>query len=144
MTSQAIPPAVRPASATLKIMLWIAQSLIFAAFVFFGFQKLSMPPEALAAMWNSHWPVEHPQLLRMTGLIDTMGGLGILLPSLTRILPHLTVWAARGCVVLQILAVVFHVSRGEVMVTPLNFVLLALCGFILWGRSARVPVASRR
>jgi hypothetical protein len=71
------------------------------------------------------------------------GGLGILLPALTRIRPQLTGWAARGRVLLQILAIVFHVWRGEMMATPLNFVLPALCAFILWGRTRRVPIVSR-
>lgn len=143
MTTESISSHVRPAGSALKIALWTAQCLIFAAFILFGAQKLFMSPEALAAMWHSQWPLEHPLLLRVTGLIDTAGGLGILLPALTRILPWLTVWAARGCVLLQILAIIFHLSRGEAMATPLNFVLLALCAFTLWGRSRRAPIMSR-
>lgn len=143
MMSESITSHTRPARSTLKIALWVAQCLIFAAFLLFGCQKLFMAPEALVAMWHSQWPVEHSLLLRVTGLIDAAGGLGILLPSLTRIRPQLTVWAARGCVLLQVLAVLFHISRGEAAATPLNFVLLALCAFILWGRSRRVPITPR-
>jgi hypothetical protein len=37
----------------------------------------------------------------------------MLLPSLTRIMPRLTVIAAMAAAVLQILPIGFHVSRGE-------------------------------
>jgi hypothetical protein len=67
----------------------------------------------------------------------------MLVPSLTRIMPRLTVIAAMAATVLQILAIAFHVSRGEAALTPLNFVLLALIVFIFWGRSKKAPIAPR-
>ena len=55
-----------------------------------------------------------------------------------------TVLAALGCAVLQVIALVFHLSRGEAPVTPLNAVLLALSLFVLWGRSRKAPIAPRQ
>ncbi len=133
-----------PAGKALRTSLWIAQVLMFAAFLLFGFQKLAMAPEALAAMWQTQWPVQHPMLLRVTGLIDVAGGLGLLLPALTRIRPSLTVLAALGCVLLQLAAIVFHSVRGEFAALPLNAVLLPLVAFILWGRGRRAPIKPRR
>jgi hypothetical protein len=40
-------------------------------------------------------------------------------------------------------ALVFHVSRGEAVKTPFNFVLVALCLFAAWGRRSRAPIAPR-
>lgn len=82
--------------------------------------------------------------VRVIGLIDLAGGLGLILPSLTRILPRLTVIAALCCIVLQILASGFHSYRGEFAVLPLNALLLGLVAFIFWGRSAKAPIAPRR
>lgn len=124
----------------LRISLWIAQGLIFAAFTMIGFQKLFMPPEALAAMWHTTWPVEYPNLLRSMGVVDMVGGIGILLPALTRIQPRLTVLAALGCTLLQISAIIFHAARSEFASLPFNFILLPLVVFILWGRSKRAPI----
>lgn len=133
----------QPAGKFLRGGLWLAQGLMFAAFLAFGIQKIFLRPETLATMWQSQWPMEHPILLRITGLIDAVGGIGILLPSLTRILPKLAVLAALGCALLQVAAIAFHAMRNEFAALPLNFVLLAFIGFILWGRSKRAPVPSR-
>ncbi|WP_084276368.1 DoxX family protein [Erwinia mallotivora] len=122
----------------MNMLLWGVQLLIFIAFVIFGGMKMLMPVSQLAAMWV--WPGQVPvHFLRGMGLIDALGGAGILLPALLKIKPQLSVWAASGCTLLQICAITFHISRGEAAVTPLNFILLALCGFILWGRLRVVP-----
>ncbi|MCF3640303.1 DoxX family protein [Rhizobium sp. TRM95111] len=143
MQANTVSTHIRPAGKILQISLWSVQTLMFAAFILFGFQKLFMPAEALAAMWQTQWPVEYPTLLRFTGLIDAAGGIGILLPALTRIQPRLTVLAALGCTLLQICAIIFHATRGEFAALPLNLILLPLVAFILWGRGKRAPVASR-
>jgi hypothetical protein len=66
-------------------------------------------------------------------------GIGILLPALLR-MPRLTVWAALGCVALQLCAIVLHVSRAEYMLLPLNLVLLALSAFVWWSRMKKAPI----
>lgn len=128
-------------SAALRVALWIAQGFICLSFVAIGLMKLLTPIPKLAA--QIHWAGEYPvAFVRGIGLIDIAGGVGILLPAVTRIAPGLTVPAALGCTLLQICAIVFHVSRGEASFTPINFVFLATCIFILWGRSRRAPLAS--
>jgi hypothetical protein len=126
----------------LRISLWIAQALVFFVFASAGLVKFFTPIPQLATMMP--WTGEHSEtFVRMIGLIDLAGGLGILLPALTRIMPGLTVLAALGCTVLQVFAIVFHVSRGEAVMTPLNFVLLALAAFVLWGRARKAPILPR-
>jgi hypothetical protein len=53
------------------------------------------------------------------------------------------VYAALGCTFLQIAAIIFHLSRGEAAVVPLNVVLLALSAFIVWGRGKQAQIAPR-
>ncbi len=126
----------------LRIGLWVAQVLVALAFGGIGLMKLTTPLPELAAMMK--WPGEYsPAFVRFIGMVDLLGGIGILLPALTRILPRLSVFAALGCAVLQGLAIGFHLSRGEASVLPLNFVLLALSIFVLWGRSRKVPITLR-
>ena len=130
------------AGKALRIAFWVAQIIVALIFCGAGLFKLSAPiPDLATAM---KWPGEFsPTFVRIIGLIDLLGGIGILLPALTRILPKLTILAAIGCTVLQVIAIGFHSSRGEFNVLPLNFLLLPLCLFILWGRARKAPISPR-
>lgn len=131
-----------PVGRLLQVAIWAAQVLVFAAFTIFGCMKFFMPVDQLAAMWV--WPGQVPAwFLRLMGIIDFAGGAGVLLPALTRIQPRLAVLAALGCVLLQIAAMIFHLSRGEAAALPLNVILLGLSAFILWGRGRRAPITPR-
>lgn len=130
-----------PRRTALRASLWTAQALVAAFLLYGAYMKLGLPDDALAAMIP--WTAQYPQLTVLTGFVDLAGGLGLVLPALTRILPHWTVRAAWGVVVLQVLAFGFHGMRGEWAVTPFNLVLLALALFIAWGRGRAAPVAPR-
>jgi len=126
----------------LRAALWVAQALVGLPFMFFGFVKMTKPIAELSIMM--HWTAQLPEpFVRFMGAVDFAGGAGMLLPALTRIRPELTIWAARGCIALQICAIIFHVSRGEANLTPLNVVLLALSVFVLWGRTKRAPLTRK-
>lgn len=130
-----------PTGIALRVSLWIAQVLAFIAFSGIGAMKLLTPIPKLAE--TVHWATQYSEtFVRVIGGIDLAGGLGILLPALTRIKPGLTVVAALGCTVLQVLAIAFHLSRGEAEVLPLNFVLLALSAFVLWGRARKAHTSA--
>jgi uncharacterized membrane protein YphA (DoxX/SURF4 family) len=120
----------------IEIGLWLVQSLLALTFVGTGVWKLATPIPDLAAKMPWMGQVS-PTFLYVTAAFDLLGGLGILLPSLTRIKPGLTVLAAIGCALLQVSAIVFHFSRGEAANTPFNFVLVALSLFVAWGRRQR-------
>lgn len=127
----------------LRIGLWTAQVLLAFVFISAGLVKLTTPIPELAAMMP--WAGQYSEtFVRSIALVDLAGGIGILLPALTRILPRLTVLAALGCAVLQVIALFFHLSRGEAAVTPLNAVLLALSLFVLWGRNGKAPITPRQ
>lgn len=126
----------------LHIGLWVVQALLAVIFVGTGVWKLVTPLPALAAAMPWMGQVA-PGFLYLTAVVDLCGGLGIVLPSLTRIKPGLTVLAALGCAAFQACAIVFHFSRGEAANTPFNFLLVALAMFVFWGRRSRVPIAPR-
>jgi uncharacterized membrane protein YphA (DoxX/SURF4 family) len=118
------------------VALWIVQGLLAVTFVGAGIWKVATPIPRLAAMIPWAGQVS-PGLLYTTAIVDFLGGLGLLLPSATRIKPGLTVLAALGCIALQASAIVFHFSRGEAANTPFNFLLVALLLFVAWGRHSR-------
>jgi len=142
MTTTSTASSESAPGAPLKIGLWTAQIIVFVLFTLFGGMKLLMPVDKLAEMWV--WPGQVPTwFLHLTGILDIAGGIGVLLPAAIRVQPGLTVLAALGCSLLQIAAIIFHLSRGEAAAVPLTAVLLALSVFILWGRRKQAPIAPR-
>ncbi|WP_138994669.1 DoxX family protein [Larkinella sp. C7] len=128
-------------SKTLHSILWITQALLALLFIGTGIFKLVTPVSTIAGMWP--WAGEYPDLLRVTGVFDLAGGIGLILPAFTGIRPGLTVWAALGCAALQVSAIVFHFSRGEAANTPFNFVMLAFVLFVFWGRGMKASINPR-
>lgn len=129
-------------SKALNVGLWGVQVLLALIFVGTGIWKLATPIDELAAMipWAGQ---TSPNLLYVTAVFDILGGVGVLLPSVTRVAPKLTLLAALGCGALQASAVVFHVARGEGASTPFNLLLIGLSLLVLWGRGSKVPIATR-
>lgn len=127
-----------------NIGLWVAQVLLAAFYGFAGFNKVSQPMDALAAMGMTY-AVDYPDLLtRFVGTVELLGAAGIILPALTRIMPGLTPLAAVGFSVIQVLAIGLHAVRGETGQTlPINLVALALSLFVLWGRTRKAPISPR-
>lgn len=113
----------------LNIALWIAQGLLSVAFIWAGFMKLAKP-EQLPFPWIK----DSPNLVTLAGLIDLLGGVGIVLPMSLKIKPKLTIYAAYGIMLLMIIAIVFHVSRGEAKDIGFNVFVLLLAGFVSWKR----------
>jgi uncharacterized membrane protein YphA (DoxX/SURF4 family) len=126
----------------MKYALWIVQILLALAFVAAGFMKLTAPVEQLAQtmIWVSDVPV---WLVRFIGLAELAGGLGLILPALTRIQPQLTPLAAAGLALDMFLAAIFHLTRGEFGFIVPNLVLLALAAFVAYGRWKLVPIAPK-
>ena len=126
----------------LDIALWLVQGLVALTFAGGGVWKLTTSRSKLAGTMPWMGQVS-PHFLYFTAIVDLLGGLGVLLPSITRIKPRLTVLAALGCVALQISAIIFHVRRKEGSDTPFNFLLVALSLFVAWGRQFKAPIAPR-
>jgi uncharacterized membrane protein YphA (DoxX/SURF4 family) len=125
-----------------NILLWAVQLLLAGLFLMSGVMKLAYPVEKLAAL--SPWTGQVPAVyVRLLGIADLAGGLGILLPSLLRIKPILAVWAGIGIIVLMVLATLFHISRGEASVTSFNMAVALLAGIVVWGRARKYPVYPR-
>lgn len=126
-----------------KLGLWSAQILLCLFFGASGVCKLILPPQTLVGM-GVNYANDFPHfLLLFIGTAETAGAIGIVLPALTRIRPSLTSLAALGFVALQVLAICFHLVRGEIYGLPLNFVLVALAAFVFWGRSKKAPIPAR-
>jgi putative oxidoreductase len=127
----------------LNITLWIVQGLTAALMLMSAFMKIATPIPELSAKWK--WTGELPQqVVRMLGIVDLLGGIGIILPAILKIKPGLTPLAAVGVVLLMISATVFHISRGESSVIAFNIILMLFASFIAWGRYKKLPILPRQ
>jgi len=142
MVSTVSAAAPSQSSKVLPIALWIAQLLLAVMFGMAGLMKLTSPIAVLAQ--NMAWVGSVPAaLVRFIGLAESSAALGLLLPSLTRIKPSLTPLAAAGLVLIMVLASLFHLSRGEAQMVPINLLLGAIAAFVAWGRFTRAPIEPR-
>ena len=132
---------VRPSKA-LHVGLWVVQGLLGAMFLAVGAMKATQPIAVLVDTLG--WPAAvPPALVRVIGVAEFLGGLGLILPAATRVKPMLTPLAAVGLATVLLFATMFHISRGELGALPLPLVLGAVAAFIAWGRAAKAPIAPR-
>ena len=139
-----MPSAVAAApSRNWNIAIWAGQIALAAFYLLGVWMHLLLSPQQAAAM-GAVWMSEAPILLvRFIGVMELLGVIGLILPAATRIMPHLTIWAAAGLLAIQPLAIAFHAVRGEFEPLPFNVIYVALAVFVLWGRARKAPIAPR-
>jgi uncharacterized membrane protein YphA (DoxX/SURF4 family) len=84
-----------------------------------------------------------PTLHWISGTAEILGGLGLILPAVTRIQTRLVPLAAAGLSLVMILAIFFHLSRGDYQNLVTNIILAALTAFVAYGRWKLVPLTDR-
>lgn len=127
---------------TMHIILWVLQGLFAAMFLMAGQTKLFQPIEAMAE--SMPWVFDVPEgLVRFIGISEFLGGIGLVLPSLIRIKPALSVWASLGLATVMVFAAIFHASRGEFPAIGANALFIVFLGIIAWGRSKKAPIAAK-
>ena len=124
----------------MNVLLWLVQILLACAFGMAGFMKSTQAIDVLAANGIDWAPQVPLALVRFIGISEFLGAVGLILPALTKIKPFLTPLAALGLLTIMILAMGFHVSRGEAGALPFNIVLGGLAAFVAWGRTSRAPI----
>jgi len=138
------PTTGRKKRFTLNGVLWVLQVLWGFFFAGSGLGKVLLADAALyaqaprAVAWYA--AVSQP-LIVFIGICEVLGGMGLILPALTRVKPWLTPLAAAGLTVTMLLAAGFHLSRGEYALMPATLVLAAGSAWIVAGRGSRRPVA---
>jgi uncharacterized membrane protein YphA (DoxX/SURF4 family) len=119
-------------------VLWTLQILLALLFIWGGAMKLVMPLEKLAG------PVALPGLfLRFIGVVELLGGLGLILPAALRIRPGLTPLAAAGLVIVMIGATVITLMGGLGAMALIPLVTGLLAAFVAYGRWRLAPIRGR-
>jgi len=112
----------------MNIAAWAVQGVLAAFYLAAGGMKSFATNMAQKQL---PWAKDRSKgFVRFVGAAEILGALGIVLPLLTGIIPWLTVPAALGLAVVQVLAIaMIHLPRKEYGALPLNVVLLALAVF---------------
>lgn len=123
----------------MSIALWIVQILLALVFVLTGLLKVALPVERLRQRMN--W-AKHatPAVIRLVGVLELLGALGLVLPAATRILPWLTPAAAFGLILTMIGAIVLHVRLKEMQMVGGPVLLLLLALFVALGYAFFLPL----
>jgi len=110
----------------MNTVLWVVQGILAFAFVAAGGIKASQPKEALEA--KMAWTEDFSQgVVRVIGLVEILGAMGLVLPMMLDVYPWLTHFAAAGLAVLMVGAAGTHVKRKEwgLMFIPLTLGVMA-------------------
>ena len=123
-------------------VLWVLQWLFGIYFIAIGVMHFIVP-DGLPAMME--WMYELDDTLHIVvGIAEILGGIGLIVPSVTRIQPQLTVYAAAGLVLVMVGAIVYHAGRGEGPSIATNVIISALLGFVAYGRWKIAPIQPRQ
>ncbi|GAA1910322.1 DoxX family protein [Nocardioides hwasunensis] len=116
----------------MDIAYWVVAGLLAAFYLYAGGTKLVQSQEQLAPMMAWAGTTIPMAGVRAIGALEVLGAVGLVLPRLTGIAPALSVAAAIGLTVLQVLATGFHASRGETKDLWLNVVLVVAGASAVW------------
>jgi hypothetical protein len=92
--------------------LWIVQGLLALAFLGVGAMKATQPIANLAK--NMGWVNDFtPTIVRLIGVAEILGALGLILPGIFHVATILTPIAATGLAIIMVGASVVHLRRKE-------------------------------
>ena len=117
----------------MNITLWIIQALLALVFLGAGVIKMVRSKEQLVG--RMEWVKDFsPNAVRLIGVTETLGALGLILPAATGILEWLIPLAAVGLALTMVGAVITHVRRSDYSKVVMPIVLLVLAAFVAYGR----------
>ena len=117
----------------MNTVLWIAQGLLAAMYLMAGIMKTFQTAQAKERMSGAK--ERSDEFVRFVGVSELLGALGLILPLVTGILPWVTIFAAIGLILIQLLAIFKeHLPKKEYNVIPVNIVLVVLAVFVIVGR----------
>jgi uncharacterized membrane protein len=120
---------------------WVLQIFFGLYFIAIGVMHFAVPEGLPGPM---AWMYDLPTSLHyVSGTAEILGGLGLILPGLTRIRTELTPLAAAALSVVMVLAAVWHIPRGEVPNVITTLVTAGIMAFVAYVRWRKHPLPSR-
>ncbi len=121
---------VHASSSKRSKVLWGVQGLLAVAFLFAGSAKLFTSAADMASQFPL--PVD---FMRVIGICEVLGALGLIVPGLLRIRPGLTPLAAAGLTIIMVGATSVTVIAMSVFAAIIPVVMALLAASVAYGRS---------
>jgi uncharacterized membrane protein YphA (DoxX/SURF4 family) len=118
--------------------LWMVQVLLAFAFLYSGVRKTLLYEQNRAG--STFMQVTPKQTVMIVGVLEVLGGIGVILPAVTGILPWLSPVAAIGLLLTMLGAMVFNVQHKRVGEMVANIIILILAAFVIVGRFDVIPL----
>ncbi len=118
----------------MNLALWIIAIVLAIAFAGSGLMKQFVPTDKLVAAGQGWAQDFSPTSIRLIGLAEILGAIGLVLPAAVHIAPILVPLAAVGLALVMAGAAVVHAQRKEPMNIAVNVVVIALAVFVALGR----------
>lgn len=120
------------------VFLWVAEIVLALLYFGLGVMRLVQPYTKLVRVLR--WPADFPAwAVKLIGVAEILGALGLLLPAATDVAPILTPIAACALAVMMGCAVAVHLRRRERQRVALPAILLAVNIFVAIGRFGPYP-----
>lgn len=118
----------------MNTILWIGQILLAVIFLVSGSLKSTQSRERMIATGQTSARIVPLPVMRIAGVSELLGVLGVVLPWATGIARVLTPVAAAGFCVVMILAATVHARLREPKAIAVNLGVLAVAAFVSAGR----------
>lgn len=118
----------------MNIVLWVLAGLLAVAFFASGLSKVVGDRQQMIS--KTPYVEDFPQgAVRLIGVVEVLGALGLVLPAIFGVAPTLVPLAAIGLAAVMVGAVVVHLRRGEGLAAAAPALVLAvLSALVAWGR----------
>ncbi|MBL7810557.1 MAG: DoxX family protein [Saprospiraceae bacterium] len=114
----------------MTITIWIVKGLLAALFAFSGLNKLFLPKPKLLEKGMKGLIQLEEKPIKVIGLLEVLGAIGLILPGLLHFFPVLSGVAALCLGLTMIVAARTH-HRLQLSIIP-NLVILAMCLFLAY------------
>ena len=118
----------------MNIVIWLVSGILAGMFGMAGLMKSFQPIDKLlksGITWVDRFPAT---TVRLVGISEVLGAIGLILPWAIHIVPVLTPAAALGLALIMLLAIFHHIKHKESTAIILNLTLLILAVFVAYYR----------
>jgi|SRR5215204_6046268 len=115
----------------MNIVVWVVTGLLAAVFLMAGAMKLAKSKEQLLKDPQMAWAGDFsPGVIKLIGVAEVLGALGLVLPGAFDVATALVPAAAIGLALVMVGAFITHLRRRETQGAVTTFVLFALAVFV--------------